>query len=49
MQRPEIVLLNEAYNILNLRGLFNAKAILVEKYQWYYLTNNWEVLFGFFV
>ena len=25
-----------------IRGLFNAKAILLEEQQWFYLTNNWE-------
>ena len=27
---------------INLRALFNAKAILQEKQQWYYLTHSWE-------
>ena len=26
---------------LNLHGLFNAKATLVDNKQWYYLTHNW--------
>ena len=27
---------------INLRGLFNAKAILLEEQWWYYLTHSWE-------
>ena len=27
---------------VNLCGLFNAKAILVEEQQWYYLTHSWR-------
>ena len=27
---------------INLHGLCQAKAILVEEQQWYYLTNCWE-------
>ena len=27
---------------INIRGLFNPKAILVEKQKWYYLTYNWR-------
>ena len=29
---------------INLRGLFNVKAIFVEKQKRYYLTHNWEVM-----
>ena len=27
---------------INLCGLFNAKAIIIEEQQWYYLTHSWE-------
>ena len=27
---------------MNCHGLFNAKAILLEEQQWYYLTHSWE-------
>ena len=28
--------------LINFRGLFNAKAILIEEQEWYYLTNRWR-------
>ena len=34
------ILVSLAFNI-NLRGLFNAKAILIEEQKWYSLTHSW--------
>ena len=30
---------------INLHGLFNARVILIEEQQWYYLTHTWEFIY----